>query len=464
MKRNKILILSLGIISITSIPVMALVSCGDTKNIVEIIPVEHVDENKMKSITSKQVQEAITNRLKEFGTPLEPKDWSTTLNGLDGVFIHIQNWNPTEGSVTMNATIYKPNVTAREFTDIIILGFSYIPHIVAVSPVPSQGKNLIPSVKNGFSLKINPTHYLVGTESAGVYQVALDSSGIVTTSIQVPTSGTSRSIPDVGHGWAQEIGDSNHYLIGTKTDGVYQVTVDNNGMVTKSGKVSNTLIPSVKNGFIQKLDDLHYLVGTESDGMYEVVVAANGIVQSATKYAQLPLVAGGWSQRLDSRHYWIGTATAGMYLITMNVAGTTIRTSTLIANTIVPDVGYGFSQKIADSNHYLIGTTTNGVYEVTVDIDSIIISHHQVPTTDIPNVANSFITKLDDSHYLIATSVGGIYGITVDNDGKVSSSVKIPKNVLPSVTGGWAQQIDATHYLIGTETKGVYQVKVSYFI
>ena len=461
MKKSRFLLLSLGTILTVVTPTVALISCGISGTQPKTI------ENKMQNITKTQVKTAIHNQLSNIGTPSMPNDWSTTINDLSGVFIHIENWAPIQGSVTMEAVIYKANAVTRHFTDITIGGFSYIPRVVASIPVPILGTNSIPDAHYGFSQRIDATHYLIGTYNKGVYQVTLDLNGIVTSSIPVKTIGAN-SIPDVDTGFAQRIGDSNHYLIGTKTMGVYQVTLDVKGMVTSSIQVTTTganSIPDVALGFIQKLDETHYLIGTNNNGVYQVVVGADGLVKITVPYTQIPTVIGGFATKLDDTHYWIGTSGSGIYQVTTDVAGTAIKTSVAISTSVIPGVGYGWAQQI-DSTHYLIGTYNKGVYQVTLNADGSIKTSIQVPMkgiNSIPDVSTGFITKIDTRHYLITTIDGDIYGITVDKDGMVKSSILIPKNLIPSVQTGWAQQIDTTHYLIGTATKGVYQVKVSYF-
>ncbi|MCK5788195.1 MAG: hypothetical protein KAH32_04325 [Chlamydiia bacterium] len=146
-------------------------------------------------------------------------------------------------------------------------------------PVPIS---TIPNVSYGFSQRLDATHYLIGTESKGVYQVAVDANGMVKTAVPVLLS----TIPDTSYGFAQQI-DATHYLIGTKDNGIYQVTanLNGNGLVNsavQSAPSVTTGIPSdLQDGFSQQIDPTHYLIGTHRNGVYEVIVDSNGMIQSS---------------------------------------------------------------------------------------------------------------------------------------------------------------------------------------
>ena len=285
-------------------PVLVVISCGS-----DIYVSWDSDRTKMQEITKKQIEEAISTRLKEFGTPNSPDDWSATINQLSGVSFNISNWTILQdGNVTMNAIIYKTGLVSREFTDITIDGFSYIPHIITSTPVPLSGVNAIPNAEFGFSIKLDPTHYLIGTKSKGVYQVTLDSNGTVISSTH------SQLIPDVHNGWVQKIDDT-HYLIGTHSQGVYQVIINSDGAIVSHIHV--TSIPDVDNSFITQIDPFHYFIATFIGDIYGVTIDKKGVVTSSIKIPQrlLPNVTNGWVQKINTTHYLVGTKRNGVYQV-----------------------------------------------------------------------------------------------------------------------------------------------------
>ena len=52
--------------------------------------------------------------------------------------------------------------------------------IKKTTAVSMLGKNSIPMVYYGFSQKIDDTHYLIGTYGKGVYQIVVNSDGMIT--------------------------------------------------------------------------------------------------------------------------------------------------------------------------------------------------------------------------------------------------------------------------------------------
>ena len=152
--------------------------------------------------------------------------------------------------------------------------------IKKTTAVKMTGSNSIPDVGNGFAQKIDDTHYLIGTYEEGVYQVELDKdTKLIKKTVAIEILGPN-SIPDVDGGFAQKIDDT-HYLIGTTGRGVYQVVVNSDGMITKT--IQNS-IPNVYTGFSQKINDTHYLIGTKKKGIYQIVVGKDGMITKTEQY------------------------------------------------------------------------------------------------------------------------------------------------------------------------------------
>ena len=149
----------------------------------------------------------------------------------------------------------------------------------------------IPNVDGGFSTKIDENHYLIGTIVKGIYQVELDKdTKSIKKTTQVKMTGPN-SIPDVYGGFAQKINDT-HYLIGTEAHGIYQVELDKNTkLIKKTTPVKMTgphSIPNVVSGFSQKIDDTHYLIGTIRNGVYQIVVGKYGMITKIEQYCVKP--------------------------------------------------------------------------------------------------------------------------------------------------------------------------------
>ena len=176
---------------------------------------------------------------------------------------------------------------------------------------------------------------------------------------------------DTFDGFSQKI-DDNHFWIGTYSEGLYQVKVDNEGKIFSviphpKGKSLNQ-IPSVRNGFCQKIDDTHYLIGTFKDGLYEVeldkvtkLINKTVHIKKGTKSKQIPDVHSGFCQKIDDTHYLIGTYSNGLYQVIINkktkLIETVISVSMEEAKIQIPNTSRGFCQKI-DNTHYLIGTVS----------------------------------------------------------------------------------------------------------
>ena len=431
---------------------------------------------KLDAITTVEAKKAIVNKL----VPLKsknvlrnaPNKWEIQFGTLDKVGITLSAWNTdTAGSVTMTAILSKDGLKSKVITGITIGGFGHTLKLISAIPVEVVD---IPDVHDSFSQQIDATHYLIGTYDKGVYQVTVDANGMVTKYVQVPLS----AIPDVRGGWSQKI-SATHYLIGTRKKGVYQVTVDSSGMVSQALQVSmngNHSIPTVQDGWSQKINPTHYLIGTNYLGVYQVTVNTSGIVTKSIRISRasvatihIPDVGSGCSQQIDNTHYLIGTLYEGVYQVTVDpTTGMATKTVPVPLSTI-PSVGVGFIQQI-NTTHYLVGTHANGVYQVTVDADGMVTKSTQVShdggDNSLPDVQNGFSQQIDPKHYLIGTQKQGVYQVIVDpTTGMVTTTTRIPiegSNSIPSVSDGFIQRIDDTHYLIGTESAGVYQVYVSY--
>ena len=414
---------------------------------------------QLNAIDENTVKAAITNKL----VPLKSKNvlesapgkWEVQLGVLDKVGITLSDWNKdTAGSVTMTATLSKDTLTPKVITGITIGGFGHILKVISTSSV---GLYKIPDVENGFSQQIDATHYLIGTKDNGIYQVTVNANGMVTSSTQASTG-----MATVANGWSQKI-DATHYLIGTFYRGVYQVTVNGNGIITNTTKVDTSKLPnSQKGGWSQKIDATHYLIGTWNN-VYQVTVGQNGMVTSSIKVPEstIPRVSQGFSQQIDATHYLIGTFENGVYQVTVNANGM-VASSTKVAKSKIPDASYGFAQKI-DATHYLIGTRSSGLYQVAVDGNGIVTKTSQVDPNTIPDVRMGFSQQIDATHYLIGTFGNGVYQATVNANGMVTGSAQISKSRIPNVYFGFVQRIDASHYLIGSTNNGVYQMKISFF-
>jgi hypothetical protein len=111
-------------------------------------------------------------------------------------------------------------------------------------PVATTGPNSIPSVEGGFVQKINDSHYLVGTKENGVYEVTTKKYYQVDTATQVPMTGPN-SIPSVEGGTITKV-DLTHYLIGTNSDGLYEVSLDSSSLkinfARRNGTISNSKV------------------------------------------------------------------------------------------------------------------------------------------------------------------------------------------------------------------------------
>ena len=53
-------------------------------------------------------------------------------------------------------------------------------------------------------------------------------------------------------------------------------------MISMSGETKS--IPDVMSGFSQKIDDTHYLIGTNFEGVYQVIIDKDGVVTKAEQY------------------------------------------------------------------------------------------------------------------------------------------------------------------------------------
>ena len=331
----------------------------------------------------------------------------------------------------------------------------------------------------GFSQKIDNTHYLIGTRN-GVYQIAIDKEGKIFSSILYAKGIDKNKIPSCKGGFSQKIDDT-HYLIGTENKGVYQVELNKDTkLIKKTIAVSmwegTKSIPDVMSGFSQKIDDTHYLIGTGYKGVYQVELDKD--TKSIKKTTQvkmtgpnsIPSVNDGFSQKIDDTHFLIGTKNKGVYQVELDEDTKSIKTTTaipMLGPNSIPLVRGGFSQKI-DDTHYLISTYEKGVYQVELNKDTKLIKKTtQVKMTgpnSIPDVMGGFFQKIDDTHYLIGTGDNGIYQVELDKDTKSikkTTQVKMTgPNSIPDVYGGFAQKIDDTHYLIGTIRNGVYQIVV----
>ena len=254
-------------------------------------------------------------------------------------------------------------------------------------PVKMTGPNSIPSIFFGFVQKIDDIHYLIGTKEHGVYQIELDkNTKLIKTTTVVPISGPNL-IPNVLGGFSQKINDT-HYLIGTDIWGIYQVELNKDTKLIKKTTAVSTIglnsIPSVVYGFSQKINDTHYLIGTNDHGVYQVELNKDTkLIKKTTAIKMtgpnsIPSIFSGFSQKINDTHYLIGTSEKGVYQVIVDSEGMITKTtavSTAGPNSI-PDVSDGFSQKINDT-HYLIGTYAKGVYQVELDKDGMIIKTEQ---------------------------------------------------------------------------------------
>ena len=151
----------------------------------------------------------------------------------------------------------------------------------------SEGTKSIPDVMGGFSQKIDDTHYLIGTYDQSVYQIELDkNTKLIKKTTPVKMTGPNL-IPSVNDGFSQKINDT-HYLIGTMDKGVYQIELDKNTkLIKKTTPVKMTgpnSIPLVRGGFSQKINDTHYLIGTRRNGVYQVAVDKDGMITKVEQY------------------------------------------------------------------------------------------------------------------------------------------------------------------------------------
>ena len=328
-----------------------------------------------------------------------------------------------------------------------------------------------------FSQQIDATHYLIGTISNGLQQVLTDEQGNVLEQTAVVTPGRDSLPTNLSTGWSQKI-DATHFLIGAGSYGVFQVTVDSNGIVISTQPVlivGAISIPDSSNGWAQRIDATHFLIGTARRGVYQVTVGKDGLV-TKTKQLEMtglglamPDVGYGWSEQIDATHFLIGTTRNGVYVVTVDLTtGMVTETKQVPTSGVnsIPDVGHGFIQKI-DAEHYLIGTTAKGMYEVTLGALQKVISSKQVPTSgvnSIPDTAFGFGQQIDATHYLIGTARNGVYKVILDSKShKIISSIPIPtagEDPIPDVGHGFIQKIDSSTYWISTYTEGIWKLTI----
>ena len=447
-------------------------------NNVKIGGYKTANQAKMDGITAAMVNSEVQSHLTpdvNMYTPASPPvpRWTGTLNTLDNVTLTLSNWTTVEvdGYVTMTVIVSHSGLkSSKPFNNIKLMGYKQ--YVINLKSAVSVVSTDIPDSHDGFSIKIgNTNHYLLGTYDEGVYQVTLKPNGVVDTSIPINKTGPV-SIPDVEKGFAQAI-DSTHYLIGTNNNGVYQVKVDlSSGIVQSAVPVrisgTNSIPGDVASGFSSRIGNSNnYLIGTATQGVYQVSVDVNGMVTKSIPVNMsgtnsIPSVGGGFAQEIDSTHYLIGTSSSGVYQVVLDPNGM-VKTTThvLITGTnSIPDVSNGFSQKI-DDTHYLIGTHSDGIYQVTVDANGMI--NKSVATKMIPIVRYGFIQEIDNTHYLVGTTREGVYKVTVAN-GIVQTAIKIHgsgTNGIPTVNGGWSQKLDNTHYWVATLRNGIFRVNLN---
>ena len=131
MKKHKAILWTLGIASTIVVPTFITISCADNVTAPQkLAPPTNNDQIKMDGITRSMITIAINNKLDPQvtkGLPSnKPLDWTTTINGLVGVNIHVDSWvADDEGSVTMNALAWKLGfISSIPFDDIAVKGYA----------------------------------------------------------------------------------------------------------------------------------------------------------------------------------------------------------------------------------------------------------------------------------------------------------------------------------------------------
>ena len=387
-KNRKKILLTLGTISATIMPIVTVVSCGSASTPKPKTPNGKYAKSQVVSV--KQVPTSGSNSI-----PAELKDSISQkidnthylIGALDsaGSGIYSVSINADGNVKTSNRSIYKAGSTDYGWSQKLNDGHYLINsptkgtnniHVTpegVIDDVSNVGE--ISGNENGFIQKMDNTHYFyVGYAANGtIYTMTINAQNVISTPVAIPLT----QIPIATRGFSQKI-DNTHYLIGTQTQGVYQVTMNTNGTLKSSKQVpmkGANSIPNVQNGWSRKMDNTHYLIGTAAQGVYQITVGADGSVKSSKQMPfgvgnnKIPNVANGFAQQIKDNLFLIGTHDKGLYNVTLNGDGS-FKSSTPVKMTgdnSVPTVINGWSQQI-DATHYLIGTKLQGVYQVKVAI------------------------------------------------------------------------------------------------
>ncbi|MCK5866779.1 MAG: hypothetical protein KAG14_00105, partial [Mycoplasmataceae bacterium] len=223
---------------------------------------------------------------------------------------------------------------------------------------------------------------------------------------------------------------ANHLLIGTKSNGIFQATLDNNGEITGIPTVISGFNKDLTGGSVMLIDDTHAIIQTSSK-LFKVTLS-NGVITGAptpvTVAAAIGTVTAVFKE--SSSTMLIGNSNGDIFLGTLDKTGD-IKSVKKLGN---------LTHKITtifkpSANVVIIGIEGSAALAFEVDDLGEIISSKSTPSIEMSSIEMSSIgmpsTEIEDilqtspTHLLIAFKSNGVYDVTLDSDGKLTSSSKV---------------------------------------